>query len=124
MIKKEAQKILIVEDNPDMREIYRFLFRDYSERYDIEVEKNAQIALKKLKSQEYALIITDILMDSMRGEVLFKLFREEGIETPVIFISIVDPEDEKGLEGINNFTCLRKPVTEERLMQHVKKIIG
>ncbi|MGB2651179.1 MAG: response regulator [Candidatus Omnitrophota bacterium] len=124
MTKKEAQKILIVEDNPEMRQIYRFLFRDYSKRYDIEVEKSAQIALDKLKSQEYALIITDVLMDPMRGELLFKRFREEGVETPVIFISIVDPEDEKGLDGINNFTCLRKPITEEQLMERVKKIIG
>ena len=56
----ETARILIVDDNPEIREIIRILLQ--GEGYDIEEAKNGTKALEMLGLKMFDLIILDIMM--------------------------------------------------------------
>ena len=63
----ETQKacILVVDDNPEIREILHILLE--GEGFDIREAENGDAALKATKIQDFDLIILDIMMPGMNG---------------------------------------------------------
>jgi DNA-binding NtrC family response regulator len=64
MAGKEKIKILIVDDNEDMLELYAGMFRD-EERFSIDMMSDAMKALRRLGEKDYDLIILDIIMEPL-----------------------------------------------------------
>jgi DNA-binding NtrC family response regulator len=80
-------RILIVEDDPDLRELLEEVFAD--EDYETIVADNGSTALKFVENEKEILdlIVTDVQMPEMKGDELLKLTREQRIETPVIVMT-------------------------------------
>ena len=68
----KASRVLIVDDNPEIREIIHILLG--GEGYDIEEVKNGNEAILKTKENAFDLIILDIMMPGM--DFPFRLFVE------------------------------------------------
>ena len=94
------QKILIVEDNDELRE---YLRRTLSEQYNIQVCSNGKEALIIVKEYMPNLVISDIMMPEMRGDELCHILKND-IETshiPIILLTALNT-DKNIIEGLQS----------------------
>ena len=114
-------KILIVDDE----ELIRSVIKEYciSNQYEIEEAENGKEALEKLKTNQYDLMILDIMMPEMDGfSMLKELPREKRI--PTIVLSARGEEYDKltGFDlGIDDYVI--KPFSPKELMARIKALL-
>ena len=120
----KLKKILIVEDNKDMRMMYKIFFSGYEDKYSIDIEDKGIVALERLRKKDYDLIILDIIMQPMSGDTFFVQVRsyEKTKTVPVLVISVLNPDTLSYLRRINHIEFLQKPVTEEQLLSKIDEI--
>lgn len=82
---KIPKTLLIVEDEPALREIIRDAVEEHVERF-LEAA-NGEEALKLLAMYKIHAVITDITMPVMDGLELLKRMREEKIEVPCTILT-------------------------------------
>ena len=95
---ENRQKLLIVEDNDELRE---YLRRSLSREYDVQVCSNGKEALIIIPEYFPHLVISDIMMPEMRGDDLCKAIKS-NIETshiPVILLTALNT-DKNIIEGL------------------------
>lgn len=123
--------LLIVEDNDELRKIYKtimdFAFPDYS----YELTENGQLAFNAFKADpSFKLVITDMNMPDVTGMKLFQMIcalcEEENISLPgFLFVSGV----KKALDLIHQVSkeviCMQliKPFSTTQFMNAVTEII-
>ena len=93
------QKILVVEDNDELRE---YLRRTLAENYHVQVCSNGKSALYIVKEYFPDLIISDIMMPEMRGDELCQIVKND-IDTshiPIILLTAKSEDSDKIL-GLN-----------------------
>ena len=85
-----GKKILIIEDDTDIQEIYRTMISDTFEEVDIEQCYNGKEGLAAAQKNKPDLILLDLLMPVMDGETFLKYFRhDDGFkQVPVIVCSV------------------------------------
>jgi PAS domain S-box-containing protein len=113
------QRILIADDNADMREYVQRLLR---ENYEVEAVANGELALKSARERPPDLILADVMMPQRDGSSLLKALRgDEALKsTPVILISARAGEESRieGLQwGADDY--LVKPFSARELLARV-----
>lgn len=78
------ERILIVDDEEDIREILQFNLENAG--YDTDTASSAEEALKKINSG-HRLILLDVMMEGMSGFEMAEELRRKGDETPIIFLT-------------------------------------
>jgi CheY-like chemotaxis protein len=78
-------KILVVDDEPAIREIFVDLLGN--EGYACEEASDGTHAIEILKKEKFDLLITDFRMPKMNGAELLQWCRQNDIHFPVIFIT-------------------------------------
>ncbi len=120
---EKLYKILLVEDNQDIRSYIIDILR---EKYFVDQAENGVIGLKLVSENEYALIITDLMMPEMDGIEMCKQLKS-SIETDHIPIIMLTAKDsiESRIEGINvgADSYISKPFHPEHLQVRVNKLI-
>lgn len=100
------KKILIVEDDFFIRDIYQKTF--VSEGYDVDTALDGEEGLQKAKQNNYDLILLDIMLPKITGIDVLKSLRQKGEkteETPIFMItnlgleSILDAALRLGADG-------------------------
>jgi len=86
-----SKKILVVDDECDICEILSFNLQN--EGYEVTTALSAEDALKKL-TPEYNLILLDVMMGGMSGFRLAERLRRDGNNTPIIFLTAKDTEND------------------------------
>lgn len=118
-----AKRILIVEDEPKLREIYHETLTD--EGYEVVMVDNGLKALTAVRGLPINLIITDIKMPEMHGVEFVTALRTAGYDTPVIMCSAYEQmknDFDVVSAGISDF--ISKPVDIDVLVSKVQKAIG
>jgi CheY-like chemotaxis protein len=121
-----SKKILIVDDEEDMRIYLQTLLRKAG--YETALAVNGEDADEALNSEQPDLITLDILMPKRSGLKFFERLREDGStkELPVIVISGVTRSDDffekENLGGPTLF--VEKPIKPDSLLQQVRQLIG
>lgn len=117
-----AMKILIVEDEPSLREIMQTFLE--KERYIVELAPTFKEALLKIEDYDYDCILLDIMLPDGNGlnimQHLKKLYKQEN----VIILSAKDSIEDKvaGLElGADDY--LAKPFHLSELNARIKSVI-
>lgn len=87
-----AQKILVVDDEAEMRQMIVDYLRDI-ENYDVSSAKDGADALVQLEKQGFDLILSDINMPGMKGFDLFKIVREKYPSIKRVLITAYNVED-------------------------------
>jgi len=113
-------KVLIVDDNNDMR---AYLKRLLEPEFNVYTAVNGEDALQKLSTFTPELILSDIMMPVMDGKALLKKIREreEKHWIPLIFLSARAGEEARidGLEaGADDY--LVKPFSAQELLSKVR----
>ncbi len=117
----KASRVLIVDDNPEIREIIHILLG--GEGYDIEEAKNGNEAILKTKENTFDLIILDIMMPGMDGYHTCMEIRKES-NAPILFLSAKTREGDKMLgfsSGGDDY--LAKPFSYNELVSRAKALI-
>ncbi len=119
----QQQHILLVEDNPDMRQYIRGFMIDL---YKITEAADGLEALKVLKKITPDLIISDIMMPRMDGITLAKMLKEDKHLKNIPFITLTAKTDETGKvaalrTGIDDY--LTKPFNAEELQARAANLI-
>ena len=87
-----SQKILVVDDEPDLREILQCNLE--SAGYEVDTAESAEEALHIL-SPEHNLILLDVMLGGMSGyRMANKLRNELKLKTPIIFLTAKDTEND------------------------------
>ncbi|KMP10938.1 hypothetical protein UR09_04775 [Candidatus Nitromaritima sp. SCGC AAA799-A02] len=113
------EKILIVDDDPNILEDYR---RRLRKQFHIETALGAEMGLKAIVGQTpYAIVISDMAMPGMDGwEVLTQLKADPQLaKIPVIILSMVDDKNQGYSLGTAEY--LLKPVDRNQIGAILKK---
>lgn len=115
-------KILIVEDEPNMR----LGLKDNLEfeGYEVDIAEDGEEGLTKILDNNYDLVIMDVMMPRMSGFDVCKNVRKSGDTTPIILLTAKGEEIDKvlGLElGADDYVT--KPFSLRELLARVKAIL-
>jgi PAS domain S-box-containing protein len=117
---EERSRVLIVDDNADMREYLRQLL---SSSYDVQALPDGVAALEAIRRQAPDLILADVMMPKLDGFGLLKELRsdKDTAPIPVILISARAGEESR-VEGLSAGAddYLTKPFSARELLARVK----
>ena len=115
------KNILIVDDEPDIREILRYNLEKAG--FNITEAVNGDDALDKV-SKDLDLAILDIMMPGRDGYEVCRKIREQGNTVPIVFLAAMDREfDEvRGLE-VGGDDYVRKPFSPRMLIARINAIL-
>jgi PAS domain S-box-containing protein len=122
-----ALKILVVDDEADMRELMRMILTTY--RAQVLVAASAIEALNLLESWQPDLLISDIGMPEIDGYMLLRQVRrlspEQGGQIPAIALTAYAGEYDQQQALASGFQQhISKPVEPEQLVEAIVTLIG
>lgn len=117
-------KVIIVDDEPDMREIYAYYMKDYfGDGVDITMAEDGLRAVNGIMDFPYDLIWTDLRMPTMDGMSLIQNIRQYSIpnkETPIFVVSgdtqLMKTVKELGLEKVE---VINKITSKDEYRRHL-----
>lgn len=122
--KQDRKRILIVEDNTETQLILKIYLRD---SYDVDIVQTAVEGLKKIRKNQYALIILDInLPGEMDGNDVIKKVKNDpelnSIPILVVTAYALKGDKEKYLSmGASGY--LAKPVDKKDILKITRELI-
>ncbi|MCF8365414.1 MAG: response regulator [Bacteroidales bacterium] len=115
------RKILIVDDVPKNIELAANILQ--TKNYNITFAKSGPIALEKVKSIQFDLILLDVMMPEMDGFEVCKILKDDDAtkDIPVIFLTARSETENvvKGFE-LGAVDYVTKPFQTEELLARVK----
>jgi two-component system alkaline phosphatase synthesis response regulator PhoP len=115
-------RILVVEDEPG---IALGLEDDLKmEGYDVEVIADGAVAAERARSQEFDLILLDVMLPGKDGFEVCRELRRHGLQTPILMLTAKTQESEKvmGLElGADDYVT--KPFGTRELRARIKALL-
>jgi len=115
-------RILLVEDEKGVANFIRKGLEE--EFYSIDHARDAEEALLFLESNNYDMIILDVMMPGMNGFDLCKAIRQKKIQSPVLMLTARDSVKDKvrGLDsGADDY--LTKPFSFEEFLARVRALL-
>ena len=117
-----SYKILIVDDEPDLREILQYNLENAG--YEVDTAESAEEALHLL-SPEHNLILLDVMLGGMSGFRMAERLRKElKNQTPIIFLTAKDTENDM-LTGFSagGDDYISKPFSLHEVLARIKAIL-
>jgi CheY-like chemotaxis protein len=121
----EPKKILVIEDEPTIRDICKTVLTD--EGFITDVVENGSLGLEALKSSQYDLYLVDIRMPAMGGIEFFELLQKDfpQVINKVVFTTgdLLDMDVLRFIKRSNR-PLLPKPFSIGELKIMVAKMLG
>ncbi len=120
-----SKKILVVEDNPDNREIMSLVLRHRG--YAVVEAEDAETALELVGDERPDLVLMDISLPCMDGFEATARLRErpDTAQVPVIAVSAhAFMEERRAAEEVGFDSYLTKPVAPSRIVEEVDRFLG
>ncbi len=120
------QKIIIVEDDSMLQEIYKTKFSNSG--FEVFIAENGKVTLEILKKEKINVVITDLIMPEMDGFELIKNLRggEYDPNIKIIALSNLSQKEDRDSVmqlGANGF-IVKSDFTPTQLVAEVKKILN
>ncbi len=118
-----AKKILVIDDEKIVCDMAKKILE--AEHYEVETFTDSQLALERIRTQSFDLVVTDLKMENVSGMDILKEVNRLYPETRVIMLTAyatLDATIEAIRERIYDF--FPKPVKIDELKQSVKKALG
>ncbi|MDT8441111.1 MAG: response regulator [Desulfuromonadales bacterium] len=119
-------KVLVVEDSPTMRQLIVFALKRIRGFQIVEANDGVD-GLKKLSSDRFDLILTDINMPIMDGLKLVSMVRNDPNykETPIIIITTEGAaEDRERALALGANAYITKPIQTTQILETVRKLMA
>jgi DNA-binding response OmpR family regulator len=118
------QRILVVEDNRDSRDMVRTLLSESGDGYEVVAVETAAEALAFDGTTPFDLYVLDIWLPGMDGLSLCRRLRERGRTQPIIFFSAMVQTTDRNYvlaAGANEF--LVKPEDIDNFLPTVTRLL-
>ena len=115
-------RVLVVEDDYDLADLLRLHLSDAG--FTIDLAHSGSRGLERALTEDYALIVLDVMLPEMDGFALCGRIRAASAAQPVLFLTARSEEDEKvmGLElGADDY--MTKPFSLRELTARVRTIL-
>ena len=119
----DGKRILIVEDSEDNQDIFQFFLRSVGAVPD--VVDNGIAAIRRVRENDYDLILMDIQLPQMDGLEATRRLRIEGYKNPIIALTAHASSEEKQSSldsGCNGL--ITKPVSQDTLIKQILTIMN
>jgi len=118
-------KILIIEDSPTMRQLIAFALKRLQGVRIVEAHDGVD-GLRKLSSEKFDLILTDINMPVMDGLKLVSLVRNDANyrTTPIVVITTEGAQEDRDRAlslGANDY--ITKPIQANRILELARTLL-
>lgn len=116
---KNPVRILIVDDDANVRKLTRIVLEEAG--YQVDVEETVAAARQQLAAREYDIIMTDIILPEISGMELLRTVHESTPDVPVILMT-GHPTIETASEAIRTGSTvdyLTKPFTTAEILRTV-----
>ncbi len=125
---KKGKKILLVEDETELRELYELLLRD--EGYDVTSMPDGKTGLEAIEKGGYDLVMLDIMLPFIDGlDILEKIGKKSDNKQPPNTIVLLtnlaqDQTISKALElGVRGY-MIKSDYNPEQLLQSVAEFLA
>ncbi len=118
----EMEKILIVDDEVDIRDILQFNLENAG--YEVDAASSAEEALEML-GPSHSLILLDVMMEGMSGFQMAEVLRnEKNVRIPIIFLTAKNAERDV-LDGfsIGGDDYIGKPFSINEVIARIKAVL-
>lgn len=118
----DPQRILVVEDDLFLRELYTDILS--GEGYSVDAVADGEAALEKMKVGGYSLVLLDIIMPKMDGLSVMRQLQNDKPQAPnkcVIFLTNLDKDEEiKTALQLGNGYLIKSQITPGSLVKEIK----
>ncbi len=116
------EKILIVDDDKNICEILEFNLKN--EGFAVTCAHSAEQALGIISQNSFSLILLDVMMGEMSGYKMSEKLRNENINTPIIFITAKDTENDM-LTGfsVGGDDYISKPFSIKEIIARIRAVL-
>jgi uncharacterized protein (TIGR02266 family) len=127
--RRQNFRILLVEDNPHLMELYEYVMRKLakSDQLNIEVavSNDGHDAFQKLGQDSYDLMVTDLFMPVLDGFELIKKVRADPklSALPIVAISAGGTDAQEQARKVGASIFLRKPVRFVDVVETIKALL-
>ena len=114
-------RVLVVEDEPNLREPLVYLLE--KEGYQVLEAEDGNVAIEVFRKQSPELILLDLMLPGKSGNEVCRIIRQES-QVPIIMITAKDTEIDKvvGLEiGADDYVT--KPYSARELLARMKAVL-
>jgi signal transduction histidine kinase/CheY-like chemotaxis protein len=115
------QSILVVDDDPHIRELLRQEFRDAG--HQVRFAANGREAINSVREERPGLVVLDVMMPEMNGFDVAAVLRNDPatMDIPIIMLSIMQDKERGYRLGIDRY--LTKPVDTDLLFREVETLM-
>lgn len=123
----KAKKILIVDDEQDLREMFKDILQTAG--FDVGEAENGLVALEELSNNKYDLILLDLMMPKMDGmEALGKIREDKGKygEMPILILTNLtsDIAIKEGFERKADGYLIKTELTPEQIIEETRRFLN
>lgn len=125
MFEEENKKILLVDDDEFLLDMYSKKFKEAG--FYIDTAFDGRQGLQKLKEDDFDLLLLDLVMPDIDGLELLETIKEEGIRQELIVIVLSNQGTNESIDkvkeiGVDGYIIKANTVPSE-VLEKVKKII-
>jgi two-component system response regulator PilR (NtrC family) len=113
------KRVLIVDDDPAVRQIVRVLLE--RDGVDVDIAEDGERATALLAQQGYAAVLLDLLMPRLDGHGVIAFMKERELTTPVVVLTAVT--DSADLDPQLVRVVLQKPFEARELRKVVSAVL-
>jgi len=117
-----GQHLLVVDDEDNLRSMLEAALR--YEGFDVRAASSGRDALDEVETQSPDLIVLDVMMPDLDGFEVCRRLRNDGVRTPVLFLTARDATDDKvrGLT-LGGDDYLVKPFSLDELVARITAVL-
>lgn len=116
-----ARRVLVVDDDPAIREIMAVLLR--RDGVEVDIAEDGERANQMLAENEYAAVLLDLIMPRLDGSGVIEFMKARGITTPIVVVSAVSDDRPFELDPQLVRVAMQKPIEPRELRTVVKAIL-
>jgi len=118
----KSTRILVIDDEPDVREMLEFLLEE--EGFHVDTAPDGSTGLSKVNARDYDLVLLDLMLPDMSGMDVLKRIRRDDKELPVCMVTAHGSTTvavEALKSGANDY--FSKPFDNEKLILEIGRLI-
>jgi len=122
---ESRKRVLLVEDSPITQDLEKRII--ISMGYDVDTADDGMKALEKLETEQYDVVISDIMMPNLNGlDLCMKMKSEKRFEKiPFILVTSLDKDEDirRGLEAGADAYILKSEFDQENLHETIDRLV-